>query len=44
MMTEQYTELYPVEVSQIILAGEIIYDRENRGKSYFYLTLETTEE
>ena len=37
-------EYYPLEISQIIGRDErIVYDRDKRGKSYFYLDLKTTE-
>ncbi len=37
-------EYYPLEISQIIgRDGKTVYDRDKRGKSYFYLDLETKE-
>ena len=42
--TEKYADIYPVEIAQILKAGEIIFDRSARGKSYFYIILDTQEE
>jgi len=43
-MTNQYKNLYPVEIAEILNAGEIVYDRSARGKAYFYLILDTKED
>ena len=40
----QVKNLYPVEISQILSAGEVVYDRSARGKAYFYIILETLED
>lgn len=31
------TKLYPIELRKILNQGEIVYDRDTRNKSYFYL-------
>lgn len=31
------TKLYPLELNKILNQGEIVYDRDTRNKSYFYL-------
>ena len=37
-------EYYPLEIEKIIGRDEaIVYDRNNRGKAYFYLELTTNE-
>lgn len=30
-------ELFPLEVYRITNGGEVVYDRDTRGKSWFYL-------
>lgn len=35
---------YPLEISQVISSdGEVVYDRNNRKKSYCYIDLYSTE-
>jgi len=43
MIENQNTQLYPIEISQVLNAGEIIFDRLHRGKAYFYLVLDSEE-
>lgn len=44
MFLKNGKEYYPLEISQIIgRDGKTVYDRDKRGKSYFYLDLETNE-
>ncbi|MCL2512367.1 MAG: hypothetical protein FWF08_00580 [Oscillospiraceae bacterium] len=40
----QEEELYPIEISEVLAAGETIYNRSKRGRAYFYLILDTSQE
>lgn len=38
-------EYYPLEIEKIIGRGDaVIYDRDKRGKAYFYIDLTTDDE
>ena len=39
MIKQGESDLYPLELVRIMKDGKIIYDRNARGKSYFYLRL-----
>lgn len=44
MIVKKYFNYYPLEISQIISAdGEVVYDRNNRKKSYCFIDLNTNE-
>lgn len=44
MFLYNYSEYYPLEISQIISQdGEVIYDRGKRKKAYCYIDLNTQE-
>lgn len=44
MIKSQDKTVYPMETSKIISDGNILFDRDTRGKSWFFLYMYSPEE